>query len=268
MNKKMVEQNLRLSLLDLEIEESRQISCPFCGAVHERSLGITRLPSGIVYRCWRASCGERGFIRSSAVDYSPHWEKQQKKTYTPKPFEYETTSLPKEYRRMFYERYLITDEELDKNGFLYSPEINRVVMPIFNQMGYKVGVVARSYSKKLRGPKAINYLEDGRPHLHYPPALQPTTKRVVLVEDIPSAIRVGRHARSVALLGHSLCNKTAEDLANTAAHLVVALDPDATAAAIKLKSEYQVYFNSIQVRVTSADPKDMTDEQILQEVLE
>lgn len=263
----MTEQNIRLSMLDLEVGESRQTICPFCNAEHERSLGATRLPTGLVYQCWRAKCKAKGFIASSATNFDPHWEKNKRKIPNPKPFQYDTITLPEQFRRMFYDKYDITEDELQQNGFLYSSELNRVVMPIFNSMGYQVGSVARSYSHYLSGSKVINYFDDGKAHLHYPPTIHNSSKSVVLVEDIPSAIRVGRQARSVALLGHSLCDETAEDLADNATDLIVALDPDAVDKALKLKKQWQIYFNSIVVRVLSSDPKDMSDEQIYEEIL-
>lgn len=267
-NRKTIEQNLRLALLDLAVGETRQITCPFCGAQHERSLGVTRAPEGIVYRCWRAKCRAKGFIGSSSTDYLPDWENRKTKAKKPKIFDEETTALPDEYIDMLYDKYTLTEKELIRNGFLYAPNIDRVIMPIYNAMGYKVGVVARTYDKNPFGPKTINYLEDGRAHLHYARTAHVQSNTAVLVEDIPSAIRVSRYAKGVALLGHALCDATAEEVEETSTDLIVALDPDAVDKAIKLKKKYQLYFNSIRVRVLSSDPKDYeSDEQLIEEIL-
>lgn len=252
-----------LASLSLEEGERMRMVCPFCNATHETSLMLTRHAEGLGYRCWRAKCGQSGLIRSKG---SPNWGKQEKRKKSVKVFDYETYELPPSFKRMYLEKYLITEEELDKNGFVYAPESNRVIMPIYNALGYETGKVARSYAADCSGSKAISYFEDGNRHLHYVPYSGEQRDRIVCVEDIPSAIRVARFGRACALLGSELDDSTIDDLAKQTDYVVMALDPDATHKALKMKKRYALYFKQFDVRILSSDPKDASDEQILEEI--
>jgi len=256
---------ISLAALDLAQGQTMRSACPFCHATHEASLAVTRQAEGLVYTCPRAKCGQRGFIPSQG--YDPHWEKQQPKADKPvKSFDYDLYELPPSLRRMFHDKYDITEDELSQNGFKYAPDANRVAMPIFNWIGYSVGTVARSYAENCKGAKAISYFNDGQAHLHYVPYAGQRSSAVVCVEDIPSAIRCARFSRACAILGSHLSDDMVAELAGHTQHIILALDPDATAKAFKLRDRYRMYFRNFDVRVLSKDPKDMDDDQLLQEV--
>ena len=112
--------------------------CPFCRAGHETSFVVTRGEEGIKYNCWRAKCGEHGFIPSKSMRYDPHWKNKEPKQRKKKVFKYETTALPELFTEMFYDLYSITKDELIQNGFSYAPELDRVIMPIYNYLGYEI----------------------------------------------------------------------------------------------------------------------------------
>jgi hypothetical protein len=259
-------EQIRLLALDLEVGQSLRAICPFCNATHENSLAITRNEDGLVYVCPRAKCGARGLIPSRTTNYDPHWYKQTQKTKTPKPFYYETIVLPQSLKDMFYEKYNITEQELEENGFLYSPEIDRVVMPVYNYLGYEVGKVARSYRENFTGTKAINYFNDGKSHLHYVPRNMSREGTITCVEDIPSAIRVARFGRAVSILGSYITYEHIVELGGLTKEINLALDPDATHKAFKMRQQYSLYFRNFNVKVLSKDPKDMSDGEIQEEI--
>lgn len=262
------QESIKLLALGLEMGQSLRAVCPFCNATHETSLTITRTEDGLVYICPRAKCGERGLIASRLATYDPHWHKQTPKAKKEKPFTYATTSLPLAAVEMFRRKYDITKDELEENGFKYSPEIHRVVMPVFNALGNQVGSVARSYRKDFTGTKAINYFDDGEPHLHYVPSSMSREGAITCVEDIPSAIRVARFGRSCAVLGSWLTDEQVIELGRLTKDINVALDADATAKAFKMRQKYALYFRNFNVKVLSKDPKDMTDAQIQEEIFD
>jgi hypothetical protein len=47
----------------------------------------------------------------------------------------------------------------------------------------------------------------------------------------------------------------------------MALDPDATDKAVEILQKYSVFFGNFSVVVLSKDPKDMTDDEIKEEIL-
>ena len=259
-------EQIKLLALGLEKGYSLRAICPFCNATHENSLTITRTDEGLVYICPRAKCGARGLIPSKLATYDPHWHKQEKKQPKKKPFTYGTTALPKAAIEMFRRKYDITEDELEENGFKYSPEIGRVIMPVYNSYGYQVGCVARSYRKNFTGTKAINYFDDGQSHLHYVPQSLSRGGTITCVEDIPSAIRIARFGRACAILGSWISYEGIVELGRLTKDINIALDSDATAKAFKMRKKYSLYFRNFNIKILSKDPKDMTDDEIKQEI--
>jgi hypothetical protein len=257
---------IRLLALDLEPGQNTRTVCPYCNADHERSLSLSRNDEGVLYHCYRAKCGRKGFLPNNGVNYQPGWEKRTPKKKTAKTFSYATETLPQPLKDMFYARYSITETELEDNGFLYSPEMDRVIMPIYNSFGYEVGKVARSYNQNTAGIKAISYFNDGESHLHYVPSSMHRDGAITCVEDIPSAIRVGRFGKAVAILGSWLPLKHIIELGELTQEINIALDPDAASKAFKMRRAYMIYFRNFNVKLLSNDPKDMTDEQIQEEI--
>lgn len=252
--------------LDLGVNQSIRTVCPFCNAAHETSFTLNRTEDGIQYGCWRAKCGKRGFIPSKAMQYDPHWHKKEPKKRKPKTFSYDTVELPDELVEMFYVRYSITKDELIQNGFSYAPELDRVIMPIYNYLGYEIGQVARSYDPDITGSKAINYFSDGKSHLHYVPQGMYRNGAIVCVEDIPSSLRCARFGRAIAILGSYISHENILELAEHTGEVIIALDPDATNKAFKMRNKYRAYFRNFSIRVLSKDPKDMSDEEIQNEI--
>jgi hypothetical protein len=265
MKNKETREHIKNLALDLPIGgvSERQV-CPFCGggSHRESTFNVTRTADGLLYNCFRASCPDgHGFIGSKNVvsDYNP-----KIKEFKPKLFTRPLYKLPNVIRDWMMNKYRLTAKEIADAGFKYDLQQKRVYMPIFNILGYTTGAVARSFNGG--NPKAVNYKFNDELKFYFPNG-ELSGDSVVIVEDIISAIRCKRlFGNAVALLGTGLNAEQASYLAQFFRHIIYALDPDAVQVAIDHAIEYQLLFDSSRVAFLSADPKDMSDEQLRLEV--
>lgn len=123
----------------------------------------------------------------------------------------------------------------------------------------------RDYNKQLRGyvlrseteqPKALTKVQ-GYCGLHFPYLASPT-KRIALVEDIPSSELLSMYTPAAALLGSQITADQIEYiLACGIREIVLCLDDDATNKAIK-EARKQRLLLSTHVVHCHKDPKDMS----------
>jgi hypothetical protein len=254
----------------LPIGGRQYFTCPSCRAEHERKLSVLRVADGVVYRCFRASCGLGGGF----IPTTPSLGYGVEKIFVPKPFYEATEALPTPIVEWLITKYGVTREEISTNGLLYAPESNRLVIPIRDWRGYDLGIQAkrlpniRGGDPVYSGQKACNYYVHEGPYLCFPVGPLRTTDTMVFVEDPLSAIRVARFANACALLGHSLNENMIPELKRwwRGDRAILALDPDAYTQALKAKEKYCLYFGTLEVRKLSNDPKDIPHAQLVEEL--
>ena len=88
----------------------------------------------------------------------------------------------------------------------------------------------------------------------------------MLVEDIPSAIRLARHTKSVALMSNTIPANALSELSKYTVYIV--LDEDATSQSIKLKEKYSLFFKECKIIAITKDPKDMSEIELSNQILE
>lgn len=240
----------------------RGLVCPSCLGGHssERSFTISMDSGGLWYKCWRASCGEKGFIpllSSWVGEYIP-----QKKR---KLFTHETAQLNAEQKRIFFQKYEITFDELSANGIVQCPSRHSFIFPVHNFSGFEIGKHERWYNwwhPPLEGRnKADYYTESEAPITYFPQWLDclwaPYSVRTLcLVEDALSAIKMNRIMPTCALLGSELREDVFDELRKLPFdRFIVVLDPDAWKKALGIKEKYGLY-KDIEVRQLEKDPKD------------
>lgn len=252
----------QIKLLASEYEVGDQtelIQCPACegGSSHEPSFTMNVLPEGVVYICYRASCGIKGFVpnlRMGEIHVKP-------KIKQPKPFVHDESPLPEMMIAFLETKFpCMTRELLDSEGVMYSYERKRILVPMFDARGYRFGLMARSYESV---PKAIAYHETySVPNLHFPLGYRPS-QRVVIVEDQFSAmILCYQGIPSIALMGTHLSEEYVSHIASLGVHEVIFyLDADAVHKAIKFRREYSLEFKT-RLYYHELDPKDLNHEQI------
>jgi len=251
-------------------EDTGFVECPFCMAAHEEKFSVTRTVTGLLYNCFRASCGASGFIPTG------YWDDGPAARTTPKP----------KNRPYINALYLLTDMDttffkeewgVDPIDFKVTSK-DEYALPILHPVGFPRGWVIRQpvwkgvTSCPRKGvpnkPKALNYKDR---HDHSRLSWSPWSRvvnphQVVVVEDIISAWKIGqcyRDARGVALNGAKMGYPEAAEIAKENPTCVtIWLDPDVTNQAYKILHRWGLSFNYCRVVTSDADPKDMTPKQI------
>lgn len=252
---------------DLGVDETVQVLCPFCKEDWEmerrpmywkpnRSCSITRTNLGILYNCYRASCQRgHGFIPTVYVDSS-----ETKKVSKPKIRTYpcSTRELTDEEQEYLTKKFEFSAETIKDAGIIYSPERSSYIFPIRTWNGYNVGVVDRDFHNQ-RDLKAITYWFNDVPKLYFTPVQGDT---VIIVEDIPSAIKVSKFVPAIALMGTSLGDKEVNLIRKFYSKIIIALDNDAISKAVSLTRKYGFYFKTCTLLPLLKDIKDMKYEDI------
>lgn len=241
-------------------DTSRNIACPMCGV--DGSFSVTKKHDGILYNCYRASCGTNGFVYSngSSILRLPDKSHETSKVNT-NPFKGEQSELPKEMQEYLTHKYEITAYSMSTQGWMYEESTHRLIMPLINYFGRRYGVVCKKLpGSSFMGPKAVNYIEEeGNLHLHFPKYNKDyvvDNSVVVIVEDSISATKISTSAPAVALLGTVLGAKEAAFLSSHYRKVLLMLDPDANSKALTISGKYRSLFDMFKVITMADDPKD------------
>ena len=254
-----------LSILALQLEDGENCRdvCPFCDAVHEKSLSLSRVGQVVLYKCFRASCNRKGAINIRTGHNLSSKKKPRKIT----EFTRQLTPLTEEEYATLQARYSLTKREVDLHGLKSDKEVCRLWLPIRDYFGREIAGHSKdlNYIKGDPVPKSISYW--GRysgTKLHY--VNSQGGREVVLVEDILSAMKVGRYAPCVALLGTNISDEIILALKKNYDSIVIALDEDATDRAWYFKKKYGLVM-PIKVAPLQRDPKDMSEQEIKEIIL-
>lgn len=251
---------VRLLAIDLgEGEQTREV-CPFCGggSSKEKSLNVTVRDGAILYNCHRASCPDgHGALGSNGVVRIT-----RNRTRKPKGTRYEGELVPltEEWHDYLGNKVGFDEWHLKESGAMLAVEENRVAYPIYGPMGVRRGWSLRSYEQFCE-PKSRTHMDDpSAVHLSYYRSCGTST--VLIVEDIPSAVRASRYIDAVALLGTACPIEYAAEIREHYAHVVWALDEDATFKALSLSRQHTLLFESSRVLVLQEDLKDLEEEEL------
>lgn len=243
--------------------------CPDC--LSNKAFSVTREGNVLKFICFRASCGFKGIIDSSTGDFVS---------------EYKPTG---DKLKLFTgELDFLNDGEVDYLASLFRivPDLllkirwglrdKRVYYPQYLADGRVMGYIARYYPElnfdiPLRGAKAY-----WKPVFDFPPPLLFTDlnmllevrkqKKVVLVEDYPSALRI------ISQLGIPCCCLGGTNLYGAVIgslielgveRVIIVLDADAVHKALKMKKALCLMFDVVIIPLTGKDPKDMDEHELL-----
>lgn len=247
---------------DLPLGATVHEICPTCegGSTREKSLAITRNEDGsLVWVCHRATCPERGGTSKGSTNLI------KVASQAPKPrakFDGVTEPLGEKHLERIQELWGITDPP----HWYHAPERNRVAMSIRSPKYVHRGWVLRDIWGRSQ-VKALTYIEEGEEALSWYKHNDPSAP-TVLVEDIPSAVRAGRYASSVALLGTKMGTDRAMEIAKNANGIVIALDQDVTAKSFELAQQYALLWGDVTVLPLERDLKDMKEEELCELLLQ
>lgn len=251
---------IRLLASTLDDGDNLYTECPACGRAGKFSIMLDN--GRAIYHCFRASCRlhEGGSVQMGGARLVHTRQEPRKQKVT--PFEGELEYLDTAWTNYLYRKIGFTDRHLGIGQPMYAPEEHRIAFPIFSPTGRRRGWALRSYDENNE-PKSLTRMDVPEPHMSWY-RTEADHRTVVVVEDIPSAVRAAVYMRSVALLGTGCGPDYAQELSAHARHVVWALDADATTQAIKLHRQHGLLFESSTVLVLPVDLKDMEEDQLCQ----
>ena len=255
--------------MGLKVGDSLNAVCPFCEDAFIKqgrpthiwtphdSLSVTRVPEGLLYNCFRATCTGGGMI----PDVFRPERAEEKPKFKAHDYMYSTRALTKKERMFLVQDYGLYLPEIHANGIVYSPERDCYIFPILNEEGHVKGYLERNF--KGRKPKTLNYWFEDVPKMHFPDSWDwSSTGSILLVEDTMSAIKASRYTHAASLLGTNLTTEVMQILSKLTDSVVIALDEDASAKALKLKKKYSLLFLNFSVRLLSKDIKNMSTDEL------
>jgi len=251
---------VRMDAYNLSVDTTtHDVACPCCR--QRKSFSVTRQDAGLLYKCFRASCGVSGFIPTAAASL---YNEQKLVPVKINPYKDNISSPTAGVYAFLFKMYGITKKEAMRQGWMYDRVCHRLLMPVNNLYGYKAGMLAKKLpGSSYGGPKVVNYWEvPDRIRMHFPIGAVKGKRVIVVVEDILSATRVGKYAPSCALLGTSMSQTQAAFLARNFKNILLILDADAVDKARDIQRKYSALFKSFRVIVPTCDPKDMGETQL------
>lgn len=155
-------------------------------------------------------------------------------------------------------KYGITNWEIEENQISFSPSRELLIFPIGSKGQHMEAWQGRYFGSNTEHPK---YRTKGYKSnvMHI---VNPESTTVVLVEDIISAIKVGRQFSAMPLFGSDITKTQLFRLSRYYENICIWLDPDKYQHAIKLGQRAELFFKEVHVVFSEKDPKDFTDEEI------
>lgn len=213
----------------LYVSQRYKHDVPECSAGKDACLIVTRVPSGWVYFCQRCDRGGMIPLDGMSVEETRRYIRARKsapsrelKWTVQLPLDF-TTEIPASGLAWLY-KYGIKPDEIRRFGIGYSKREGRVILPVYDgdRLVFWQGRYTGDYEKdgvdKYRSQKAAK-----RDDIYF--RLIRDTEDVVLVEDVLSAIKVGRVTSSVGLLYAHTPEKLIRELAKRYRTVCIWLDP-------------------------------------------
>lgn len=246
--------NLQGNWLDIakSLPQGKKVRTTCCGP--DRSQIISHTIDG--YKAWCFRCCEPLFephgLRSIATIQRHKLQREF--------LEQDEIRLPEDYTlnvpdkaAMWYYQYGISAEVAGAYGIGYSPSLNRIVIPV-----YKAGELIALQLRAVDSWDKPKYLNPTGPKVSA--ALFEAGKytgTTIVVEDILSAIKIGRVHHATALLGTNMTDARANSIAKTNERAYIWLDGDKAGQKGTLKAERKLSMLGVDVRRinTERDPK-------------
>lgn len=155
----------------------------------------------------------------------------------------------------------ITESTWRRYNIGYSESLDRVILPVYDSEDNLIWYQCRA----LHTDQKPKYIQPSRSRDNVLFSVEKSGKdlqRVIIVEDILSAIRVGKHIPTVSLLGTKITTGQATKLAKFS-QVTTWLDPDRAGrrGAYNIRKTLGLV-TEVDNIVTLSDPKELTDEQI------
>lgn len=242
----------------LEAGEQQRIRCPFCqgGSGNEVSMLVSIGDSGAVsWHCFRNSCQASGSRQNGGRLVRTSSGRRPTKV---RPFRGALRRLGRDEKEFLLRTICWTERHVEKAQALYTDDKDRYVFPILDPMGRRRGYVLRSWKVTDARDKALTRMDVEEPHMSYYHC-DPSVP-VIVVEDIPSAVRASMYLNAVSLNGTGCSADYANEIAGHFRRVVWALDNDATQQAVKLMRRHSLLFDESRLLPLERDLKDMGED--------
>ena len=250
----------------LPIGNHGRCECPECG-IGSGSKAAIYNHSHKAYSLYCNACGAQPFHMKGKLTLTELREledlNEQAKRGLQRPLELPadfTTDISLQGRLWLYKAGL-SPTDWAKYGIGYSESSRRVVLPVYGEQGQLVWQQQRAVISG-QSPKYLQPARDKGETVFMAVPEQGTTRRVVVVEDILSAIRVGKHQTAISILGTKLSAGQAKKLSQFD-EVTTWLDGDsagrAGSKAIRKSMSLVTRVSNIQ---TELDPKEYSDHEI------
>ena len=248
--------------LDLEVDSSIRVLCPFCtgGSSGELSFSITRSREGLLFNCFRDMCHERGFVGLLRGDLvlPPSGVQDRLRRRLLGPYRGLLSEVSRESEVWFLERFEIPPQVLAECGVSWAPTEARYYLPIRGPHARSLGYSLRTFYPKDGMPKVFTFKEDDGMELMAWYISNYEDTRVVLVEDQISAMKLKfLGLNSIALIGTHLNEARMMEILAYFSQVTIALDADATSRALKFKKQFSLFCTQgCKVQILAQDIKD------------
>ncbi len=227
--------------------------CPECAKTGKDTRGNNLA----IYSDGHRYCFSCGYYQHGDIKYIIH-EKLERVDNTPSNL----PTLPEDVVMCTYgpgyewlRKYEITTHEIMQNKILWSESKQWLIFPYYE--GYTVsGFQARNFNKD----KPYKYFTAG--NIKDLLWIFGKNEPLVLVEDLVSAIKVGRHTSCMPILGSVINLKLLMRLTKITSSLVIWLDPDKQKEMIKFSSLATMLGFKVKTIFSDKDPKDYDNARI------
>ena len=246
----------------------RHEACPQCGS--KNNVAVWSDGQKFCFsRCGYFVPGSSKLSREELRQRLESVKLQEEKNDTPHlPFDY-TLALPEE-PLSWLRQYGITDEERFRFKLGWSDYYESLILPAFDIWGNLLVVQRRYFGPE--NPRIPKYHTKGRPEsviwsvcpvrgVSDSDPDDTYNGDVVVVEDVISAIKVGRVAEATPLWGSAVSDAKLSQIMGRWGYVIYWLDHDKAATAAKLRQKTSVFAGSSTI-VTEKDPKCYDDEHI------
>lgn len=251
-------------------DRTRDILCPNCfgGNSKEKSFAIQKEKGKILYKCWRATCNIKGVIDDNGSLVEHHHPSELKETHPGRRYQGVLGPIPTKGNQLFWDKYRLIAEDLREAGVTYCASEERYAFPVNNPVYQSRGLTLRSFdnAKALKWDHYQNFSAPGNPWMGWYIRPNPTgSRKVVVVEDAISALKISRQFKSCFLNGTNLSLEKLLEISKVAGDngIIFALDKDATSKAIELARSYAFFVgDKVSCALLPQDAKYLTDTQI------
>lgn len=254
---------------DLPLNGKVQTLCPEnCGSGEK--LSVTHSMKSYWCNCYRCGFtdieykGKQSLAELSRIqELNKAAEEIELTLDLPKDF---TNDLPR-HARMWLFSAGITPTVWMQHRIGYSKQLDRVILPVYDYEDNLIWYQCRALQAGQK-PKYLQPARDRSTIMFRVTRSREDVERVIVVEDILSAIRVGKHINTVSLLGTKITTAQAADLGKYN-EVTTWLDSDTAGrrGAYKIRKTLSL-ITSVSNILTPLDPKELSDKEIVRNLNE